>query len=130
MSNKKCKLYRIKTARAIVRKFAQMTFGEKLSGSNYGIGTMDANGKIHDITEDEMIDAVTREGLWGFTDTNTGKIYYWADKKSDKRKLIQFFAHEIGHNVGRRYKSVVREELRADEYANVALLAFDMASKI
>lgn len=127
---KKLKTIRFKSADSIIRKYISLTFGSKLSKSRYGIGTMDEKGNIQEITVDEMISAIKPIGVWGFTDTKTRKIYFWADRNAVKRKLIEFFAHEIGHNSGKKCADVVKEEMRADEYANVATLAFDMANKL
>ncbi len=72
-------------------------------------------------------------GFWGFTETLAKPpiIHYWHDGKQTHEQMLIFFAHEMGHCMGKpiKGKQFWPEEERADEYAAVAVLAMKAATR-
>lgn len=126
----KLKVKRIKTAEGIAHKFASLTFGAKLSKNGFGIGTMTADGKIRDMDKKEFVEAIEHNGIWGFVDKPKNTIYIWAKESTPVETLVGFFAHEIGHTVGKPFVSVLKEENRVEEYAVVAKEAYKLAVSV
>lgn len=86
------------------------------------------DGQTIEISEEMLITMISTMPCWGFSDSIDHVIHYWARKDCDFESAVSFFAHEIGHLVGRPCENTVKEEARADMYATVALqaMAFGM----
>lgn len=73
----------------------------------------------------ELEKAATRNGVWGFSDN--GVIRFWAKEDCSFEAILEFLAHEIGHLNGRQYKDFMKEELKANEFQDVAMYAYKHA---
>lgn len=88
----------------------------------------DSDGNTTEFSIREIVDVIRETGIWGYTD-NFGCIHYWHEKATFP-SILEFFAHEIAHNTGKPCEDKTEEELRADEYAKVAVQAYDFALRI
>lgn len=79
------------------------------------------------ISFSQLKEMIENNGYWGFALTEEVEIHYWVKNNVAKKDLIFFFAHELGHIIGKADKDDLQEELRADSYAKVALKAYELA---
>lgn len=94
------------------------------------MGGVTEDGDEMDLTMEQTRECIEEQGIWGFVDEKN-TIHVWIkDQNVRPVEIIGFFAHEIGHKVGKPHKDEYREELRADLYREVAELAFLMAEEI
>lgn len=88
------------------------------------------------------LEIIKANGWWGHAHPKTRTVNYWAKRSISKTTLLRLLAHEVGHLVGLKanWESAVRmrgaskrdrrdwaEELRADLYGAVALVAYEEA---
>ena len=98
---------------------AGMTVDELLDdGESVGV---DAEGNEVAMTREDTEQAIIDMGLWGFADTKARKIHLWAAAGTDDLRIAELIAHEIGHLTGVPVDDDVQEEMRADQYASVAV---------
>lgn len=95
--------------------------------SEYRMGLGDESSS-EEKTSDEIEEIIRQQHIWGFNDN--GIIRFWADEECPFETLLGFFAHEAGHLNGRLYKDLMKEERKANEYQDVAVYAWEQASKI
>lgn len=94
------------------------------------VGGYDADGKdIGVITPEEMLSAVQETGCWAFTNVNTEEVHVWVNKAVDMSLLISMLAHEKAHLLPKKrdYPEEIEDEMIAEEYAQVAVWAYDKA---
>jgi len=72
------------------------------------------------------LSSIKEQGIYGFVEGDN-IIHLWIGKDLPMADLIHFFAHEIGHNTGKKYKDTYKEEVKAESYGIVAELAFKLA---
>ena len=89
-------------------------------------------GKKYHVTWNEYLKRIREKSkIWGIT--NSGKklvIRYWVSSEATEKDIIEFFAHEIGHHMGRAYVDEMLEEKKAVSYERVAGLAYDIAKLV
>lgn len=124
------KNFTIKKYEKIADIFASSIEADELEEdlSNYYIEGVDVDNELHTIAYEQWEEGIKEQGIWGFVDGDN-VIHYWVGKELTTEELIHFFAHEIGHNTGKQHKDFLKEELRAESYALVAKLAYQMAIK-
>jgi hypothetical protein len=83
---------------------------------------------VEEFPATEAVSNIRKDGYWGFADSTTRTIHYWASRRAPKKELLGFFAHEIGHLTGQQKKREIEEERRAEEFRAVAEAAFDVVS--
>ena len=66
-----------------------------------------------------------KTGTWGFCHDKR-EIHIWVAKWAKKRSVIRLLAHEIGHTIRPYHRSSSDEESKAEQYADVAQMAFDV----
>lgn len=86
----------------------------------------DGQGKQYKLTPREIIENVSNTGCWGFCDQKD-MLHIWFSGKCDLSDLIHLLAHERGHCFKPHYKSVRREEIKADKYGDTARFAYQTA---
>lgn len=97
---------------------------------DYTMEGVTEDGDEMNLTMEQTREYIEEQGIWGFVDEKN-TIHVWIkDQNVRPVEIIGFFAHEIGHKVGKPHKDEYREELRADLYREVAELAFLMAEEI
>jgi peptide deformylase len=87
--------------------------------------------KMERIMFEEYISRCRKSNVWGYT--NNGKkvvIRYWANSKVTMEQRLEFFAHEIGHHMGKAYNDRVKEEKKAREFEVTAVIAHRLAKAI
>lgn len=92
--------------------------------SIYGV-TSDGN-KVQ-VEFGDIYESVKEMGVWGWVDEDN-LIHFWANKNASIGDLVHFFAHEIGHRIGKPCKDDLKEELRAETYGDAAELAYKLAT--
>lgn len=106
-----------------------------------GAGFMDDKGNETTMTWKEQEESYNRMGYWGFiSDDNVINFWIKKDYKIPFEDLLFFLGHEMGHNMIGGTKPTesyydnaaihTKEEERADEYGEVAKLAYKFANKI
>ncbi len=85
----------------------------------------DTDGNRTEFPIRQIVDVIKKTGIWGYTD-DIGCIHYWHDNASF-HSILEFFAHEIAHHTGTPDEDTIAEEMRADEYAKVAVTAYAFA---
>jgi hypothetical protein len=113
---------RYKSAAGLVRAF---TKGEGAAGG--------WDAEMSDGTSINLVDSIRGMGFWGFAETATNTIRFWAGKVR-RDQLLFFFAHELGHIADEHAKKWRRgagpnDELRADLYAWVTREATAITAK-
>lgn len=99
-------------------------FGTKWNDLEGG-GYCDSNGE-NVITVIDFVKRIKGQGIWGYVG-NDNVIHYWTNGRQSVKVLINFFAHEIGHQTGKHQRPVAMEEYKADSYAEVAAFAYKLA---
>jgi len=96
---------------------------------------MDKSGslksKMKRMTFEDYIDHCKCSRVWGYT--NSGKkivIRYWMSKDATLEDVLEFFAHEIGHHLGKKYSNHIKEEKKAREFEVAAIVAYRLAKSV
>ena len=92
----------------------------------YTIVGMDEHGNESELNQEQVLDGMREQGIWGFI-TEDKRIHFWADEKCSVEVLVRFFAHEVGHHTGTPEEDPLKEELRAEQFASVAISALQLA---
>lgn len=100
-------------------KDAGLSVDELLDDGEY-VG-IDSEGNEIVMTREDTERSIADMGLWGFADTSSRKIHLWASQDTDDISIAELIAHEIGHLTGVPVKDDINEEMRADQYASVAV---------
>lgn len=88
----------------------------------------DKYGNPDIMTISEQMNYIIKQGIWGFIhDTN---IHIWYNSEVSLENLIYFFSHELGHITGECENDPIKEEIRVEQYSNVALNAYILAKQI
>ena len=119
------KIIRHETIESILIFF---TGEEELENSVVSTETFD--NRILDITMQHLTDSIQKMGLCGFALKEEKEIHYWIGESKDRKDLIFFIAHELGHLIGQIEEDDKEEEHRADSYGYVALKAIELVNNI
>lgn len=87
--------------------------------------------KMQKMTFEEYIERCRASKIWGYT--NNGRkivIRYWISPKAKIEDILEFFAHEIGHHMGKKYANHLKEEEKAREFEVTAVVAYRLAKDI
>lgn len=97
---------------------------EDLTQAAYGGETSMYNGPFL-WPRDRLLQRLKKMGFWGLVRHQPGPptLHWWHDGKRPYRTLLTFFAHELGHIVDED----ADREVRADQYAAVAIKAHNLA---
>ena len=102
--------------------------GETEYSTDYTIEGVSSDGSTVSLTREEFKGDIVEQGIWGFVED--GVIHIWYNETATPSVIINFFAHEIGHMVGKPYKDLVKEENRACLFGSVAEMAYEEFVKI
>ena len=102
--------------------------GETEYSTDYTIEGVSSDGSTVSLTREEFKEDIVEQGIWGFVED--GVIHIWYNETATPSVIINFFAHEIGHMVGKPYKDLVKEENRACLFGSVAEMAYEEFVKI
>lgn len=102
---------------------AGVSYEELIEGSNVG---ETEDGEVFEFTHEQAIEGMRTQGCWGFVDTKTNTINAWAADDVDAPTALHFLAHEIGHVTGEQLDDDMQEEMRAEQFGRVAVLAYRM----
>lgn len=86
----------------------------------------DAQGNEVRMDEASVLESLEAMGLWGFADKTTNTIHLWASANANARLLAELVGHELGHLTGTQLEDDLQEEMRADQFAAVAAMTFDI----
>ena len=102
--------------------------GETEYSTDYTIEGVSPDGNTVSLTREEFKEDIVEQGIWGFVED--GVIHIWYNETATPSVIINFFAHEIGHMVGKPYTDLVKEENRACLFGSVAEMAYDAFVRI
>ena len=86
----------------------------------------DWDGERHTESAKEVISTILAESkVWAWVE-NKSIVHLWKDKEATQKQILNVLAHEIGHTHRPYHKDSFKEEQKAEKYAEVASLAFDM----
>ena len=102
--------------------------GETEYSTDYTIEGVSSDGSTVSLTREEFKGDIVEQGIWGFVED--GVIHIWYNETATPSVIINFFAHEIGHMVGKPYTDLVKEENRACLFGSVAEMAYEEFVKI
>jgi hypothetical protein len=111
-----------KSAEEVFRAY----WGDAIDDDGVTLCALTGDGDPVESSMDEALYAIRQQGVWGFADTEGEVIHAWADGSADPALVIHMLAHEIGHLTGTPNCDDLAEELRADEYGDVAAQAYRM----
>jgi hypothetical protein len=119
---------RYKSLDALIGSF----FGCKIKNlSEYTLGCQDTDsGETVQVSYDDFKSSIEETGSWGYCNLNDKTIKVWHKEDSSLESLISFIAHEVGHLNGKQYKNVLKDEIKAVNYEDVAVYAYRVASKM
>lgn len=86
----------------------------------------DASGEEMEISYLQEIDGIKAMKCWGFIDMHAATIHAWAAPDADPAMILHMLAHEVGHATGSPDPDEVEEEMRAEQFGQVAKLAYAM----
>lgn len=89
----------------------------------------DYQGNEIKMDEGQVLESIEAMGLWGFADSVTNTIHLWAAPATSPRLVAELVGHELGHLTGPQLADDLQEEMRADQFASVAAMTFDILSK-
>lgn len=89
----------------------------------------DHQGNEIKMDESQVLESIEAMGLWGFADSVTNTIHLWAAPQTSLRLVAELVGHELGHLTGQQLADDFKEEMRADQFAAVAVMTFDILSK-
>ena len=97
----------------------------------FGGVDQDENG-VEEFNFDDHVEMIKMQGVWGYITHTDSTIHYWIDKTRNfkVKDLLHFFAHEIGHGTGTPLEDHFQEEMRAEEFASVAMLAYQFSEEV
>ena len=75
----------------------------------------------------EAIKKIRRKRCWGWIENKT-MLHYFVRKSATMINLVKMFGHEIGH-MQRPWHRDLKEEQKADKYANTAAVAYTVADQ-
>lgn len=93
------------------------------------VGGLDSNENEHEFSYEDQKEGIEQQGIWGWIDDNK-VINYWIGKELSMEELIHFFAHEIGHQTGKKDDDEFQEEMRAEGYGYTATMAYSFAKLV
>jgi hypothetical protein len=70
-----------------------------------------------ELSKDQIIAHVEREGFWAWCDQQTRTIHYWFADFVKEEQRLRVIAHEVAHLSGKPAKDEAKEEQRADAFA-------------
>jgi hypothetical protein len=86
---------------------------------------MNSFGEYHSCPNQDKIKEIRKENTWGWIcDKNT--IHLFIRKKATMAEIIYTVAHEFGHTHRPFHRNMV-EEQKASKYADVAIVAYELA---
>ena len=86
-----------------------------------------ANGNESKWDVQEAIRHIRKRKCWGWIEDKT-ILHYFIRKSATMADLVKMFAHEIGH-MQRPWHRGLKEEQKADKYANIAAAAYCVADQ-
>lgn len=93
-------------------------------------GGCDGNGKEWEFTFEELLETIKKMGCYGFADAKQ-KIHFWVNIETvDPLDFIGMMAHEKGHLTRPFHKNDLKEEFKAERYADAASFAFQIYSDV
>ena len=102
--------------------------GEDIDGTVFGF--TDKDGSESEMDLDEICRNIESCGVWGFADRE-GVIHAWVDfENADMVDILSFFCHEIGHLQRPFKKDDLAEEMKAEQFSDVAKYAWHIIEGI
>ena len=90
----------------------------------------DWDGEQHSQSTREAISTILKERkVWGWVEEKS-IVHLRKDEEATQKEILNVLAHEIGHTHRPYHKDSFKEEQKAEKYAEVATLAFDMMNSL
>lgn len=70
-----------------------------------------------------------KRGTWGWVE-NKGDIHIWVAPHAPFIKVLRLLAHELGHKERPYFKASITEERKAEQFADVAMMAYTIAMDV
>jgi hypothetical protein len=88
----------------------------------------DADGTVHSQEVQEAIRVIKKRPVWGWVEDKR-TLHLFIRKRASFRQVLRLVAHELGHT-RRPFHRSVKEEQKAEKYAEVATDALDIAQQL
>jgi hypothetical protein len=92
--------------------------------------------ELEDGTEDSMsfseaCEHIKESGLWGYVNVRDNTVHIWIDRDTvEIETVLSFFAHELGHLQRPTKRDFMKEEMKAEQYSDIARAAYDLVSSV
>ncbi len=129
MTNRVFDITWYKTPEEVDAAYWQPTYDDKEELYDSEFQCVDDQGNEIELTYEQCIEGIKAQGCWGWVDTEKKVIHAWADESTDPAVVIHMLAHEVGHITGTPCEDHVEEELRAEQFGEVAAEAYRLFMK-